>query len=557
MSNVTRGAAVLLVLAGVLPGAAGRVLHAQTSAALPDGLLHSWSWRSVGPDAETFASIVTDTGFPYRICGTTRTGRSACAPSRSDAREKSAVEWIDFRRATPVAIDPADPDVIYGGAVERFDRRTAQFQDVSPVWNDTEAAPAKGVLLFAPADPRTLYFGGSVLRKTSNGGINWTVAGPASGPANIAAMAISSVDPRVMWVEGAGVLQVTRDAGVSWIRSEVPVDWMSLRIEASRFDPSTAYLAATAADDPARTHLLRTRDGGRTWQLLDRGLPASVRVNAVREDSIRRGLLFAATSHGVLISIDDGDSWQSMTLNLPAGAAAEITIHDADVIAAIEGHGAWVLDDMSPLREMTPDLGRADAFLFRPAVAWRLRTRDFTTGATFYYLVGSDAASPFTIEVLETASGEIIRRFSTEDGSLSRSPGLHRLNWDLRSLPIRDRGVLVSPGTYQVRMAYQGRVFRQALVVRIDPRIRTSASDLDAQSALSRRVYAKLRETEQARARNGNQDADRAALDAAAAALADVLGALQQSDTRPTPALAALAATAVDRASALLGAATR
>jgi hypothetical protein len=275
-------------------------------------------------------------------------------------------------------------------------------------------------------------------------------------------------------------------------------------------------------------------------------------VNVVREDPVRRGLLFAGTSHGVLISVDDGETWQSMTLNLPAGAITDITIHDADVIASIEGHGSWVLDDMSPLRQLTPDLGRADAFLFRPAVAWRPRTRDFTTGATFYYFVGSGAASPFTIEVLETASGEIIRRFSTDDGSLSQAAGLHRLHWDLRSLPIRDRGVLVSPGTYQVRMSYQGRVFRQALVVRMDPRVRTSAADLDAQAALSRRVYAKLRETEQAITRNESGSTERVALDNAAATLADVLGALQQSDTRPTPALAALAGAAIDRASALL-----
>jgi len=554
---VFAGIAVALAICAMAPAG----LRAQTRDAVPTAVLGAWSWRAVGEAGdEPLASVTTDTAFPYRICGSTTAGRTRCLPNRRDGEGNAPVvlEWIDFGGTTPVAIDPIDADVLYGGAVARFDRRTAQQQNVTPALEDGEPAPKGGLLFFAPNDPRTLFFATSTIRKTGNSGLNWTPVPSGPSAITISAVAISPVDSRTMWLARAdGALAVTRDSGVTWTDATAPSSASAAfagAIEPSRFDPATAYIVTrNGANASVATRAFRTRDGGRTWQAMDAGLDPGVTVNVVREDPLRRGLLFAATSSGVAVSIDDGDSWQSLTLNLPAGEVVDLVLRDADVIAALRTGGFWVLDDMSPLRQLTVDVLRQDAFLFRPAQAWRPRTHA-TAAMSLAYATGPGLAGSLTLEVIETASGDVIRRFASNDtgAPLPSSPGLHRVTWDMRSTPIRGRGVLVQPGTYQLRLTAGARVFRQAIVVRMDPRVRTSAADLDAQFSLSKRVYLKVRELAGARSAEGVDPAQAAALDQAAITLVEILDILQQSDTRPTPALAAVAGAAIDRANALL-----
>jgi hypothetical protein len=242
-----------------------------------------------------------------------------------------------------------------------------------------------------------------------------------------------------------------------------------------------------------------------------------------------------------------------MNLNLPAVAVRDLFIKESDLVAATAGRGFWLLRDITPLRQITADVGRADAFLFRPATAWR--SASDTGGATLNYHLGTATPDPVTMEIIVTATGEVIRRFSDE---LPRAQGLHRVAWDLRYAPpipgTNVPGIAVLPGTYQVRLTVGGRVQRQGIVVRLDPRVRASLPDLTAQLAVAKSVTDSLQRVARALAvlATAPQRAQAAtaigALEEARHALLDVLARIQQSDTRPTAALEVAAADAITRA---------
>jgi hypothetical protein len=268
----------------------------------------------------------------------------------------------------------------------------------------------------------------------------------------------------------------------------------------------------------------------------------------------------------VFFSVDDGDTWQSLKQNLPHTRVTDLVIRDADVVIGTAGRGFWVLDDFSPLRELTADVARADSFLFRPAQTWRWRAATSSVepaggeGVALSYLVGSAHTGPLTIEIIETITGDLIRRYSSDperqqagDPLLARTPGLHRVTWDMRyTRPEADAnapgGARVLPGTYQVRLTTGARTIRQAVAVRQDPRVRTAAADLTAQRTLARALDA--RRTEIARAIDTRGDAP--ALVAVRDELRRVARAVQDADARPSAALEAAAAAALGRAAAAL-----
>jgi hypothetical protein len=298
-------------------------------------------------------------------------------------------------------------------------------------------------------------------------------------------------------------------------------------------------------------------------------LPEDAVVHAVREDRLRRGLLFAATARSVFVSFDDGDRWQSLRLNLPPVAITGLTIKDSDIAVSTDGRGLWVLDDISPLRQITADIVKVDLFLFRPATAWRTHPmfpvdpamhRDEPSGenppdgVAIGYLTNG-VGETVILEVIETVSGDVIRRF---DG-LPATPGFHRVTWDLRYTPLNGRAVWVMPGTYQVRLTAGARIARQAVVVRMDPRVRASTTDLTAQLKLSRAVDDRRRQVAAMLDRIGHDPARsqvRNALDEAARELDRVLDVLQQADARPTAPAEAAAAAAIARADAALASAS-
>jgi hypothetical protein len=290
-------------------------------------------------------------------------------------------------------------------------------------------------------------------------------------------------------------------------------------LEASHFDPNEAYAAIDRHRlEDNEPYVYRTRDSGRTWTKITNGLPRGVYMQTVKEDPKRRGLLVAGTELGVFVSFNDGDEWQPLQLNLPPSSMRDLAFHDNDVIVATHGRGFWVLDDISVLRQITPDVAAASAHLFKPADAIILppATDEGTptqkdeamaenppVGAIIDYYVKAAASGPLTIEILN-GSGGTIRRYSSADPVPPIDPatlavnavwqraqeppaataGMHRFVWDLRPTPAAGgrggrgggggggRGGLppVAPGGYSVKLTVNGQSYTQPLALKPDPR---------------------------------------------------------------------------------------
>lgn len=591
----------------------------------------TWSSWYNQPTAQ-FYHVSTDNAFPYRVCGGQQESGSACVASRGDHGQITFRDWspVGVEEYGFVAPDPLDPDVVYGGRVSRFDRRTGQVQRVTPPRGADYRVLRTQPVMFLPTDSRTLLFAANTLWKTSNGGTNWTEISPDLSrdtwqtPATVGAyrdrpnarfsrrgviyaVAPSPIDGRVIWAgTDDGLVHLTRNGGATWTDVTPPalVPWAKVSIlEASHFDPGTAYAAVnTLRLDDLRPHIYRTRDGGHRWVEITNGLPPQGVINVVREDPQRRGLLFAGSEQAVHVSFDDGDSWQPLRLNMPATSIRDLTIKDADLIAGTHGRGFWILDDIMPLRQITPDIARAPMYLFRPANAWRFRWNKNTDtplppdepaapnppdGVAISYLLAQAASGPVELEIVDGGTGEVIRRYSSDDrplapvegrnipdywirphAALQTTAGLHRFVWDLRyappaverfSYPIAavaggtpqtPRGMFVMPGTYQVRLSANGQSVRQAVTVRMDPRVKTSVADLGVQSKLSRAVDAMLRRLSAARAKATGAEAGE--LQAAYSPLPALFEALQEADLRPTPAIESAVNAALAQAEAAL-----
>jgi photosystem II stability/assembly factor-like uncharacterized protein len=593
-----------------------------------------------------FYHVSTDSAFPYRVCGGQQESGSACIASRGPMGQVTAREWtpVGAEEYGYIAPDPQDPDIVYGGKLTRFDRRTGEVQDVTPPRGPNYRVLRTAPVLFSPTERGLLYFAANTLWKTTNGGRSWAEVSPDLSretwevPASVGVyrstpdakptrrgviytIAASSIDERVIWAgTDDGLIHLTRDAGTTWTDVTPPVltPWMKVSmLEGSHFDTSSAYAAInTLRLDDLRPHVLRTRDGGKTWSEIITGLPAGAVVNAVHEDPLRRGLLLAATELGVFLSFDDGENWQSLRLNMPATSVRDLTIKDDDIVVATHGRGFWILDDFSPLRQITRDIAKAPAFLFRPGTATRVRWNVNTDtplppdepaapnppdGVTISYLIGPSVTGPVSLDIVQAVTGEVLRHYSSDDPldtpianrnipdywlrpatRLSTTPGLHRFAWDLRyapppvdepsypmsavahETPKDPLGVLVMPEVYQVRLIVGERVYRQPVVIKMDPRVKASPADLELQFKLSKSIDGAIRDTAKARAdvrarlTAASGDAAtklqsvRDALDQAAAPLADLYQVLQGADARPTATAETAVANALQRVASAL-----
>ena len=453
----------------------------------------SWSSWYNQPTAAMF-HVTADNAFPYRLCGGQQDSGSACVSSRGPDGAVTSRDWHpagveEYGYAAP---DPLDPDIVYGGRLERWDRRTGQQQDVAPlpVRNKDYRLIRTAPVLFSPIDPHTLYFASNVLWKSSSGGRSWTQISPDltrpywEVPKNVGkytgvdeahpsqrgviyAVAPSPVDKGTLWAgTDDGLIHLTHDGGKSW-RNVTPPQlqpWSKVSIlDAGHSDALTAYAAIdTMRLDDTRPHLLRTHDGGKTWIEIVGGLPDGGIARVVREDPKRRGLLFCGTEQAVFVSFDDGDHWQPLRLNMPATSIRDLIIKDNDLAVATHGRGFWILDDLEPLREIDDKVAAEEAHLFRPAPAFRMRWDSYTDtppppdepmspnppdGAVVDYLL--KAPGEVAIEIVDPA-GRTVRKFSSadkapeikDDGNVPRwwlrpsappsgAAGLHRFVWDL------------------------------------------------------------------------------------------------------------------------------
>ncbi len=589
----------------------------------------TWSSWYNQPTAQ-FYHVSTDNAFPYRVCGGQQESGSACVQSRGDEGQITFREWspVGVEEYGYVAPDPLDPDVVYGGKVSRYDRRTRQTQNVSPPRDPGYRTVRTQPILFSPLDPRTLYFASNTLWKTTTGGRQWTQISPDltrrtwEVPASVGAyrsrpnaqptqrgviytIGPSYVDRDTIWIgTDDGLVHVTRNGGTTWTDVTPPdlQPWQKISlVEASHFDTNSAYIAVnTLRLDDLRPHIYRTRDGGKSWRRIVTGLPDGATINAVREDPVRRGLLFAASELHVSVSFDDGDQWQSLRLNMPATSIRDLVIKDADLVVGTHGRGFWILDDISPLRQITPSVTASSAYLFRPPVAWRFRWNKNTDtplppdepampnppdGVTISYFLGPDVKGPVTLEIVEV-DGPVVRRYSSDDPEpppvnapnlpdywirptqrLAATPGLHRFVWDVRytppavtsfsyaiaairgNTPQSPQGMWVLPGTYQIRLTVGGQVYRQAVTVRMDPRVQTPVVDLTLQLKLSRTVHDLIGQL--AAMRTGASPERLAQIQQAYAPLPALFTTLQSADARPTAAQEAAVTEAAARVASL------
>jgi len=522
----------------------------------------SWSSWYNQPTAQIYHVAVTN-DFPYRVCGGQQESGSVCISSRGNDGAVTIREWhpVGVIEYGYVAPDPLDVDIIYGGGrseVSKFHWSTGQVQNVTPIPLRTRKYRTDRTepLMFSPLDPHTLYFASNVLFKTTDGGNSWQTISPdltrekpgippSVGnliPKNadkqrgvIYALAPSFKNINKLWAgTDDGLIWQTRDAGKNWndITPKELTPWSKVtQITASHFDEDTAYASVSRFRvNDEQPYIYRTRDNGKTWMLITNGIPDFGPADTVREDPVRKGLLFAGTENAVWVSFDDGDHWQSLQLNLPHTSMRDLWIHGNDLIVGTHGRSFWILDDISPLREVADSLAASDAHLFTPAAAYRIQRDTYTdtplppdepaganppSGAIVDYYLAQASSAPVTLEILD-ARGQLIRKFSSADQpdvseadlkrqliplywlrpfrSLSSAAGMHRWVWDLHyPAPISTRhdypisaiagdtpryplGPTALPASYTARLTANGKTYTASFVVKMDPRVKTSAS---------------------------------------------------------------------------------
>jgi len=531
----------------------------------------SWSSWYNQPTAQMY-HVAADNAFPYRLCSGQQESGSACISSHGNDGQITFRDWrpVGLEEYGYAAPDPLDPDIVYGGKLTRFDRRTAQAQYIMPLalrTPDFRVVRTEPVM-FSPVDPHLLYFAANTLWTTRDGGRSWKQISPdlarktwdipatvgifATEPSAqptqrgvIYALAPSPLDINRIWAgTDDGLIWLTTDGGANWNDVTPPtlIAWQKVSmLEASHSDPNTAYAAInTLRLNDLRPHILRTRDGGKTWTEITVGIPYNENVNAVREDPKRKGLLFAGTERTLYVSFDDGDHWQSLRLNLPATSVRDLTIKNDDLAIGTHGRGFWILDDITLLRQLDDKVLAGASYLFEPELAYRVRWNTNTDtplppdvpagqnppdGAILNYYLGAATSGDVTLEILDS-TGKLVRRFSSADPlpkpdpelaipsywlrppqKISNQQGFHRFVWDLRYPPVPgvkpeypiaavyrntppvSTSPWVMPGKYPVVLTANGKTHKQELTIEMDPRVKTSVADLQQQFDLSQQIY--------------------------------------------------------------------
>ena len=559
-----------------------------TSISLNDGKTwSSWFNQPIGQ----FYHVITDNEFPYHVYGAQQDSGSAAVLSRTNHGLITARDWfmVGGGESGWLAPDPSDANIVYAtgvyGSVVRWDRRTSLSQDITP-WpasnfgseiNDRKhRAPWTPMLVFSPLEKRALYLGTQYVMKTTDGGLHWEQISPdltgaasnsasekPAGPATVQnakergfgvvySIAPSPLKADEIWAgSDTGLLHLTLDGGKTWqnVTPNGVGDWSKIAmIEASRFDPGVAYIAVDRHRlDDLRPYMYRTRDYGKTWQAIAAGIGAQSFVNAIREDTQQKGLLFAGTELGIYVSFDDGDHWQPLQLNLPAASIRDITIHGDDLVVATHGRAFWILDDITPLRQIASQPQGGTVRLYQPATAIRVDNDVFLgsplppeepaaknppDGAVLDYYLKSPAKQ-VTLEIYDP-SGKLVRRFASgakqptypplpihprwlpKPAVLDNAAGMHRFVWDLRwsnsgsSEEIEEdegyrapRGPRITPGIYQIKLIVDGDDFKQNLNIEMDPRSSATSAELDEQLRFGLEIFGEVHRGRRAMAEIG------------------------------------------------------
>ena len=515
-----------------------------------------------------FYHVSTDNAFPYNVYGGQQESGSVGIASRSNDGGITFREWhpVGVEEYGYIAADPLDPNIIYGGKITRYDKRTAQVQNISPtpVRDGKVRFIRTAPVLFSPVDNKTLFFAGNIIFKTNNGGSSWETISPDLSretwdiPASVGiynteevkkmrqrgvvySLAPSYQDLNVLWAgTDDGLIHITKDGGKHWknITPASITSWSKISmIDASRFDVNTAYVAVNRIRvDDMTPHIYKTTDGGLTWKKIINGLPNEP-INSVREDAVRKGLLFAGSENAVYFSLDAGENWQSLRLNMPASSIRDLVIKDDDLVIGTHGRSFWILDNITPLRQINVNKTK-ETVLLKPQKAIRVRWNmnndtplppeepageNPPDGAMIDYYLNNNSSSPVKLEILNT-KGEIIRTFTSKDTLytipevniplywirpqqiLAATAGAHRFLWDMKYAPLNVPAAYpisaiihnttpdatapwVMPGTYTIKLTVNGQTQEQPITIAMDPRVKTGITQWQRQHDLSMICY--------------------------------------------------------------------
>jgi photosystem II stability/assembly factor-like uncharacterized protein len=522
----------------------GAIITRHARAADPRDM--TWSSWLNQPTAQIY-HVDVDYRFPYWVVGAQQDSGAVAVRSRGKWAQISQRDWEPIGAADEsgyAAGDPLHPGIIYGSEGTRWDI-DANLEvpgTTAPKGSETDRGNWTQPLVLSPADPHALYYASQFLFKTTDGARTWTqisadLTRPDPGmPSTLDDAARAQVDRNgrrgviyavspsplrapLIWIgTDDGLIQLTENDGATW-RDVTPTAltaWSRVTgIEASHFDADTAWASVDRHQlQDFAPYIYRTRDQGRTWQPVTAGLPAGVYVHTVKEDLVRRGLLFAGTERGAFVSFDEGDHWQPLQRNLPATSVRDFVVYGNDLIVATHGRGFWVMDDIGPLRQVSDAVLQADAYLFRPSDAINITQGDDDGtplqrdepqamnppfGAFIDYYLRSAAAGPVTLEILDMG-GRVLRTFPGEPAAprrggaraglprvsplwqsppaeFSTAAGMHRVVWrPVAPAPAAGPGGgpqrSGSPltGTFTARLTVNGQISTQTFAVRPDPR---------------------------------------------------------------------------------------
>ena len=536
----------------------------------------TWTTLNNQPTAQ-FYHVAVDNAFPYHIYGAQQDNSNIGIASRSDSGVIGREDWFQAGDGECgfVVPDPRDWHIIYSnseGYAVRYDKNKEDVQDISPVPLDNSGHGAVDLahrfqwvspLMLSPHDPDTLYTAGECVFKSADHGQSWTqISGdltrndkskqqPSGGPLTnditsveyydtVFALAESPLKKGTLWAgTDDGLVQVTTDDGQHWsnVTPKMP-EWSTVDlIDASPHDGSTAYVAVDRHKlDDFKPYIFKTTDLGKTWSAIVNGIPEGAYVHAVREDPKKRGLLYAGTELGMFVSFDDGTHWQPLQLNLPVSPIHDLVVKDDDLVAATHGRSFWVLDDVTPLRQVTTQSAQADTILYQPETALRLHYPEEIdkrqpvgdnppSGAIIDYYFKTAPKDEVTIDILD-ASGKLVRHLSSKEKkegeqppewpdrverakTISASEGMNRFAWDLRyDDPVQipgafysgngPKGPLALPGEYQMKLTVSGKSQTAPLHLAIDPRTKGAEPALQKQFDLAKRVNDRISELHQA-----------------------------------------------------------
>ncbi len=525
------------------------------------------SWYNQ-PTAQ-FYHVSTDNAFPYNVYGGQQESGSVGIASRGNDGAITFREWhpVGGEEYGYVAADPKNADIIYAGKISKYNKRTGQTQNISPEvvrsgkYRFVRTAP----ILFSPIDSATLYFAGNVIFKTKDGGNTWQTISPDLTreswdiPASVGiytneqmkkmprrgvvyTIAPSFKDINTIWAgTDDGYIQLTHDGGKTWKNVTPPqvTSWSKISLmEASHTDVNTAYAAVNRIRcDDMHPHIYKTTNSGTTWKEIITGLPDDP-INTVREDPLRKGLLFAGSERAVYVSFDDGEHWQSLRLNMPATSIRDLVIKDDDIVVGTHGRSFWILDNITPLRQVNNQLIAKSTILYKPQTAIRVRWNmnsdtplpqeepageNPPDGAIIDYFLKEKSTDVVQLEITD-AQGKLIRKYSTNDKPyeipdvniplywirpqqiLSGEAGAHRFLWDMHYTPLNvpptypisaiyqntvpvQTAPWVMPGLYTIKLSTDGNSYTQQVIVKIDPRVQTSIKALQQQHDLSFTCY--------------------------------------------------------------------